>query len=84
VQTGSANVEMISAPWDAGKSQSYTVSGATRTQRAALNHQAAGPTKKCFGSIRISKERYTIPPMTWIRIEQRKQQPTRIKLERQL
>ena len=61
VKTGSANGSMIGAPWEARKSQSYTVSEAKSTQRAALIYQAAGTTKKCFGSIRIRKERYTIP-----------------------
>ena len=64
INNDSSDDAMISAPWEARKSQSYTVSEATSTQRAALNHQAAGPTKKCFGSARISKERRPIPPMT--------------------
>ena len=66
MKVGRANVALTSAPWEARKSQSYTVSGPTRIQRAAMNHLAAGPTKKCFGSIRIRKERYAIPPKTWI------------------
>ena len=58
------DVAMIGAPWDVRKSQSLHSVWADRTQGADLNHQAAGPTKKCFGSCRISKERYTIPTKT--------------------
>ena len=80
MKVGRANVALMSAPGAARKSQSYPVSEAKRTQRAALNHQAAGPTKKCFGSARIREERRTTPPNDLYSHSKTNQQTTQIKL----